>query len=98
MMNLPKLGSILLILGMAGCATLDDPVGVITHQIVTKKVSEPCRFPATAPPTEYVQDVQLTGNLATDALLIFRAMESELEERIAYEDVLEASLLACEGE
>ena len=90
--------SLILVFSIAGCATLDDPIGVITHQIETKLVSTACRFPTTPTPREYVQEVQLTGNLATDALLIFRAMESELEERIAYEEVLEASLLACEGE
>jgi hypothetical protein len=42
-----------------------------------------------------VANVQLTGNPNVDAVLIERAKEAELEERIAYEALLEAAASAC---
>lgn len=79
---------------LVGCATGAHTVATDV-QIVEKPVPVPCEFKWPDKPIAYVALVQLTGDDKKDLVLIERAMEAELEARIAYEKLLEAAALAC---
>lgn len=81
-------------IALAGCAPAAHTVATDV-QIVEKPVPVPCRIEWPAKPTPHVALVQPSGNRAVDALLVWRAAEAELEERIAYEAKLEAAATRC---
>lgn len=79
---------------MQACSTAPQsyPPEVV---VVEKPVPVPCRIQQPKRATPRVALVQLTGNRHVDALIVWRAAEAELEERIAYEGQLEAAIAAC---
>lgn len=79
---------------LAGCATTATTVATDV-QVVEKPVPVPCTFEWPKAPTAHVRDVQLTGDLKKDLVLIERAKEAELDERRAYELQFEAAAKAC---
>lgn len=69
---------------------------VATDLVTTDKpVLSSCEIEWPAVPTPYVDNVQLTGIPEADALLVWRAAEAELEDRIRYEKLLEAAARKC---
>lgn len=79
---------------LAGCET--NPTKVVTDvQVVEKPVPVHCKIAWPTQPTSHVSLVQLTGDSLKDLVMIERAKEAELEERIAYEAKLEAAAQAC---
>jgi hypothetical protein len=80
---------------LAGCTATGKPVVVADVQVVEKIVPVPCRFQMPAQPTPHVALVQLTGEPLDDLVRIWRAAESELEARRAYELQLEAAVQGC---
>lgn len=80
---------------LAGCITLGGTKVATDVQVVEKPVSVGCTIDWPAPPVPHVANVQLTGEARRDLVLIERAMEAELEERIAYEEKLKAAAKAC---
>jgi hypothetical protein len=81
---------VLLVLALQGCAT--PPTDV---QTVPVPVVERCKADRVERPTWAVDGVQLTANPKLDLVLIERAKEAELEQRIAYESKLEAAVDKC---
>jgi hypothetical protein len=81
---------VLLILALQGCATRPTDV-----QMVPVPVLERCKAERVERPTWAVDSVQLTANPRLDLVLIERAKEAELEQRIAYESKLEAAVDKC---
>lgn len=79
---------------LAGCPAATVATDV---QIVDKPVPIACTITWPEKPRPHVALVQLTGNLLVDLVLIWRAAEAELEERIAYEAKLEAAAQKCVG-
>jgi predicted small secreted protein len=79
---------------LAGCAPTAKVVATDV-QTLDKPVPAKCTIKWPAPPTLHVVNVQTTGNFYQDAILVWRAMEAEMEERIAYEAKLEAAARAC---
>lgn len=77
---------------LEGCETAPVATDV---QVVPKPLPTVCTFVWPPRPTPHVSNVQLTGNLLVDLVLIWRAAEAELEERIAYEEKLEAAAKKC---
>lgn len=81
-----------LILLLNGCA--EQPVATDV-KVLEKPVPIACTIEWPAKPTPHVANVQLTGRLLEDMVAIWRAAEAELEERIAYEQKLEAAMKKC---
>lgn len=79
----------------AGCGTLERRVVATDVQTVQKPVTTKCTIQWPPAPTPHLANVQLTGREEVDAVLVWRAMEAEMEERIAYEKKLEAAASAC---
>lgn len=82
-------------LALAGCVTTGARTVATDVQVVEKPVPVPCKFTWPDRPIAYVEMVQLSGNLEKDLVLVERAMEAELEARIAYEKLFEAAAEAC---
>lgn len=82
-------------LGVAGCVTTGARTVATDVQVVEKPVPVPCDIKWPDKPIPHVELVQLTGDAKKDLVLIERAMEAELESRIAYEKLLEAAAKAC---
>jgi hypothetical protein len=82
---------VLIVLALPGCASA--PVDV---QPVQVPLVEKCEAPAVLKPTWALDTVQLTGNRDLDMVLIYRAMEAEIEQRIGYELALEAAVRICQ--
>jgi len=80
---------------LSGCITTGGTKVATDVQTVDKPVSVGCKIDWPPLPVEYVANVQLTGNPAVDLVLVWRAAEAELEERIAYEKKLVAAAKAC---
>jgi hypothetical protein len=79
---------------VAACAA--QPRTVATDvQTLDKPVPASCRIAWPKKPTPHVANVQLTGNDARDAVLVWRAAEAELEELRAYKAQLEAAASKC---
>jgi len=79
---------------LAGCAA--QPTLVATDvKVIGKPVPVPCKIEMPARPVPHVSLVQLSGVPMVDLVPIWRAVEAELGERIAYEIKLEAALKAC---
>lgn len=89
------------VLLLIGCAVLLFGCAQQAHTVATdvttvdKPVPVGCRIEWPTKPTPHVALVQLSGNKHLDALLVWRAAEAELEERIAYEKKLEAAAREC---
>lgn len=81
------------LLALAGCAGAETVATDV--QTVDKPLAVACEIEWPAAPTPHVANVQLTGDPKVDLVLIWRAAEAELEERIAYEDKLEAAAKKC---
>lgn len=81
-------------LALAGCGPLAKLVATDV-QTVDKPVATKCTIKWPARPTPHISNVQLTGDVYQDAVRIWRAMEAEMEERIAYQAKLEAAASAC---
>ena len=77
---------------ITGCA--DRPVATDV-QTLDKPVTTRCTIKWPQKPTPHVANMQLTGNDAVDAVLVWRAAEAEIEERRAYEKELAAALSKC---
>lgn len=84
----------LAVLLLASCAVGAQTVATDV-QVVEKPVPVVCRLDWPPAPRPHVALVQLTGDPKKDLVLIERAKEAELEERIAYEGKLEAAARAC---
>lgn len=80
---------------LAGCATPAAQMVATDVQTIEKPVAVPCKFKWPDKPVPHVALVQLTGNPMVDLVLIWRAAEAELGERIAYETLFEAAAKAC---
>jgi hypothetical protein len=80
--------------GLAGCVTTATKVATDVQE-VDKPVPIVCTIEWPTAPRAYVELVQLTGDKLKDLVLIERAKEAELEERIAYELKLEAAARKC---
>jgi len=81
----------LLILATSGCASK-----VVTETVVVEKpVPVLCEAPDVLEPVWALDTVQLTGDAAVDLVLLWRAAEAEIEQRIAYELALRAALQVC---
>lgn len=89
-----RLALVLSLVLLAGCGTQAHTVAVDV-QTLDKPVSVGCTIVWPPKPVPHVANVQLTGNALVDLVLIERAKEAELEERIAYEKKLEAAAQAC---
>lgn len=90
-MKLVFLFPALLLFGCAG-----QPTVVATDvQVLEKPIPVPCKFDLPVRPVPHVALVQLTGDRKVDLVAIERAKEAELEERIAYERLLEAAVAKC---
>lgn len=85
--------SVLLAACLAGCAAATTVATDV--RTIEKVVPVPCSIEWPEKPKAHVATVQLTGSPLADLLLIWRAAEAELEERIAYEKKLEAAARAC---
>jgi hypothetical protein len=82
---------------LTGCTT--GPHTVATEVVTVEKiVPVPCKIQWPAKPVPHVANLQLTGRILTDLVLIWRAAEAELEERRAYELKLEAAMKECAKE
>jgi hypothetical protein len=81
-------------LALGGCATGAHTVATDV-KVIEKPVPVPCKFEWPQKPVPHVELVQLTGDIRQDLVLIERAKEAELEERIAYEIKFEAAAQAC---
>jgi hypothetical protein len=79
---------------LTGCSVGAQTVATDV-QVVEKPVPVACRIDWPPAPRAHVALVQLTGDPKKDLVLIERAKEAELEERIAYEGKLEAAARAC---
>jgi len=86
--------TIVLILGTASCA--HERV-VVDPKVIEVPVPVACTVKLPPKPQTYVDKVVLTGDKRQDAVAVFRAMEAELEARIAYEIKLYAVALKCTG-
>lgn len=80
------------LLALAGCETAPVATDV---QVVEKVVKVRCTIDWPKEPIPHVALVQLTGEALRDLVLVVRAMEAELEERLAYEKKLYAAAKAC---
>jgi hypothetical protein len=78
---------------LAACSS--SPIVATDVQVVEKPIPVPCLIKWPEKPVPHVANVQLTGEPLLDLVLIWRAAEAELEERIAYELKLEAAMQAC---
>lgn len=86
----------ILTLGLALLTGCETATTVATDvKVVEKPVPVRCAIDWPAVPRPHVALVQLTGEVQKDLVLIERAKEAELEERIAYEAKLEAAVKAC---
>ncbi len=86
--------ALLAIVFLPGCSTGAHTVATDVATL-ERPVAAPCRIAWPARPAPYVALVQLTGKPLVDLVLVWRAAEAELEERIAYEGQLEAAARAC---
>ena len=80
---------------LAGCFTTGARTVATDVQALDKPIPVRCKVEWPKPPTPYVAQVQLAGDPMKDMVAIYRAMEAELEDRIAYEPKLEAALQGC---
>jgi len=80
---------------LAGCVTTGAHTTAVDVRTIEKPVPVPCRIAMPKAPVPHVALVQLTGDAKRDMVLIARAMEAELGERIAYEIKFEAAALKC---
>jgi len=89
------LGGFVLI-SLVGCGGMSG-ADIVAVKTVTVKVPVPvfCKIKWPLAPVPYVSLVQFSGVELADALAVYRAMEAELESRIAYEGLLEAAARAC---
>jgi sterol desaturase/sphingolipid hydroxylase (fatty acid hydroxylase superfamily) len=88
------LAAIALLAFLAGCAPGAHTVAT-DLEVVERPVEKTCVVEWPAKPVPHVALVQLTGVVLVDLVLIWRAAEAELEERIAYEIKLEAAARRC---
>jgi hypothetical protein len=79
-----------LLVGCSGAQTVATDVETLERAVATR-----CRMEWPQKPKPYVELVQLTGAQLVDLVLVWRAAEAELEERIAYEIKLEAAARKC---
>ena len=79
--------------GLTGCTSATKVVTDV--RVVEKPVPVRCSIDWPKAPIPHVALVQTTGDALKDLLLIARAMEAELGERIAYEVKLDAAARAC---
>ena len=86
---------ILLAGGLAWCVTTGARTVATDVQVIEKPVPVPCKIVWPEKPIPHVELVQLTGEAKRDLVLVERAMEAELESRIAYEKLLEAAAKEC---
>lgn len=82
-------------IALAGCASPQPRTVVTAVQTADKPVATKCTIKWPPLPTPHVMYVQRTGDAYKDAVLVWRAMEAEMEERIAYQAKLEAAASAC---
>ena len=88
-----RLLAALAVLFLAGCTSATKVVTDV--RVVEKPVPVRCTIDWPARPVPHVALVQLTGDPMKDLVLIERAKEAELGERIAYEVKLDAAARAC---
>lgn len=82
---------------LAGCGMFGPKAQTVATDLATidKPVLTRCTIDWPALPVPHVANVQLSGDELADLVLIWRAAEAELEERIAYERQLEAAARKC---
>jgi len=80
---------------LAGCVTTGAHTVAVDVQTIDRPVPVPCTITWPAKPVAHVDNVQLSGDNLADLVRLWRAAEAELEERIAYERLLEAAMQAC---
>lgn len=90
-----RLLALALVLLAGGCSFTRPTMVATDVKVVEKPVPVRCRIDWPVRPQPHVANVQLTGEPKVDAVLIERAKEAELEERIAYELKLEAAARGC---
>lgn len=90
-----KILALTLMVLLAGCSMFPARTVATDVQTIDRPLPVKCRIEWPVLPKPYVAMVQLTGNGYQDAILIWRALEAEIEERIAYQEKLEAAARVC---